>query len=468
MQTIEESIIKGLLYDETYSRKVYPYLKPEFFDGASKEIFNLFSEMFDKYNKIPTMEAMIVSIQNKGLTDDIFQSSVDLLQSTYNSKDEHADTEWLVDETESYCVDKAMFNAIYQSISIIEGNDKTLDKHAIPAILDEALAISFDQTVGSDYLEDFEARYAHYTNVEQRLKFPLNALNLLSNGGLPPKTLSAFLAGSNVGKSAMMCYLAGEWLLAGKNILYITLEMSEEAVQERIDANLLNIKTDDLNNPGLDKSWFIGKIQKLKERTLGKLIVKEYPTGAGHAGHFRHLLKELKQKKKFKPDVIFIDYINICASSRYKAASNANSYTIVKSIAEELRGLAVEFVVPVVTATQTTREGMSSQSPDMTSTSESIGLPQTLDLFLAIVTNEELMEMGRQLVMLLKTRFGNKQGKKSQLIGIDWDYMRYSDVDDPGATPVKREAVVMGQNTPTLNSGVKKMTGGIPADINWD
>lgn len=469
MQSIESSIIKGLLYDDEYARKVYPYLKEEFFDGATREVFNLYAELFDKYSTIPSMEAMLVTVQSKGLTEDIFEAAVEHLQSAYTSKDEAPDTKWLIDETEKYCTDKALFNAIYKSIAIIEGNDKQLDKHAIPEILDEALSISFEQSVGSDYLEDAQRRFEYYTNTELRLPFPLSALNKLSNGGLPPKTLSAFLAGSNVGKSALMCYLAGEWLKQGKNVLYITLEMSEEAVQERIDANLLDISTDELKNPDLDHAWFMGKVNQLKLKTVGKLIVKEYPTSSAHSGHFRHLLKELRQKKKFRPDVIFIDYINICASARYKAGSGANSYTMVKSTAEELRGLAVEFELPIITATQTTREGMSSQNPGMDSTSESVGLPQTLDFFAAIVTNEELLELGRQMVILIKTRFGNKQGMKSQLVGIDWDHMRYRDIDMDSGSDQKVKAVqaAVGGNKPTASTAPLRKVTGIPADVDW-
>lgn len=463
MSTIEQSIIKGLLYDEAFARKTYPYLKSEFFESASREVFNLYSELFDKYNKIPTIESMVVSLQSKKLDETTFADSVDLLQSAYQDRGNLSDTDWLVDETEKYCVDRALFDAIYAAMSIIEGRTKDKDKHAIPEILEEALSISFDSSIGSDYFEDVEARYSYYTSTETRLPFPLKALNELSNGGLPPKTLSAFLAGSNVGKSALMCFLAGEWLKAGKNVLYITLEMSEEAIQERIDANLLDMTTDQLKSVDLNKEDFMNRIQKLKSRTTGKLIVKEYPTGAGHSGHFRHLMKELRQKKKFKPDVVFVDYINICSSARFKSGSNANSYTIVKSIAEELRGLAVEFEVPFVTATQTTREGMNSQSPDMTSTSESIGLPQTLDFFAAIVTNEELMEMNRQVMILLKTRFGNKSKAKSQIVKIDFDKMRYTDVehDTNGAAQISNNVV-----KPDFAN--KKSKPGIPEGIKWD
>lgn len=271
---------------------------------------------------------------------------------------------------------------------------------------------------------------------------------------------------TNTGKSAMMCYLAGEWLKQGKNVLYISLEMSEEAVQERIDANLMNIKTDDLNNPNLDQSWFEGKIKELKSKTLGKLIVKEYPTASAHAGHFKNLLRELQQKKKFKPDIVFIDYINICASSRYKSMSGVNSYSYIKAIAEELRGLACEFNLPIMTATQVNREGANSQSPDMTATSDSFGLPMSLDWFCAIVTNDELMEMGRQVLILLKTRYGNKQGKKSQIVKIDFDYMRYEDILEDDNQNKQIQSVVSVVSSKESVAG--KLGSGIPNDINWD
>lgn len=466
MSTIESAIIKGLLYDETYARKVHPYLKDEYFDGAHKGIFQTYNTIFEKYNKIPTMEAMLVAIQKSGLTEDVFSEAINILQESYKTRDEKNDTKWLVDETEQYCSDKSLFDAIYKSINIIEGNDKKLDKHAIPELLEEALSINFETTVGSDYLEDFKKRFDYYTNVESRLNFPLKALQILSNGGLPPKTLSCFLAATNVGKSALMCFLAGEWLKAGKNVLYITMEMSEEAVQERIDANLLDITTDELKNPNLDYNWFSSKIAALKGKTVGRLMVKEYPTSSAHAGHFRHLLKEYKLKKKFKPDVVFVDYINICASSRYKSMSGVNSYSYVKAIAEELRGLAVEEEVPFITATQTNRDSANSLSPDMTATSESFGLPMSLDFFVAIVTSQELLEMGRQLFLLLKTRFGSKAKATTQTVAIDYDHMRYSDI-------ASKEDVVtpnmVGQNKPPLggHSSTTVNVGGIPASIEW-
>lgn len=382
MISIESSIVKALLYDEEYARTVVPHLKPEFFDGHYKEIFVTYNDIFEKYHKIPTVEALVIGLKGKNVPEETFESAIQELSECYKSKDESVDTKWLVDETEKYCVDKALFNAIYQSISILEGNDKKLDKHAIPTILDEALSVSFDTTVGSDYFEDLEKRLDYYTNPDSKLPFPLNALNILSNNGLPPKTLSAVLAFTNTGKSALMCYLSGEYLKAGKNVLYITLEMSEEAVQERVDANLMDMKTDEFKNKNLNKDLIRSKMAELRKRTTGRFIVKEYPTGAGHVGHFRHLLRELQQKKKFKPDIIFVDYINICASSRYKTGTGVNSYTLVKSIAEELRGLAVEQNLPIFTATQTNRDAANNQSPDMTATSECL----TLDT--VVITNK--------------------------------------------------------------------------------
>jgi replicative DNA helicase len=462
MISIETSIVKGLLFDQEYASKVVPHLKDEFFDGHHKELYKIYSKLYDKYGTTPTIEAMVISLKQSGLSENIYESALGEIELVIKNRSERPDTTWLIDETQRYCSDKALFNALYQSISIIEGNDKSLDKHCIPNILEDALAISFDQNIGSDYLEDFQKRFDYYTSTTNKLPFPLAALNTLSNGGLPPKTLCAILAGTNVGKSAMMCYLAGEWLRAGHDVLYITMEMSEEAVQERVDANLLDMTTDELKNPSLNKEMFLSKVQQLRSRTTGRLIVKEYPTSSAHAGHFRYLLKELKQKKKFKPRIIFIDYINICASSRYKAGAGANSYTIIKSIAEELRGLAVEEEVTIFTATQTNREGMKDNKPDMTSTSESVGLPQSLDWFVAMVTNEELMELGQQLILPLKTRFGNKAGLKSQLVRIDFDKMRYTDVVNDSAADMQS---TLGKHVP---STTKPKVSGIPTDIDWD
>lgn len=462
MESIESAIVKGLLYDEDYARKIQPFLNDTYFEGASKEVYNIYAGLFEKYNKIPTMEAMLISIQNSKMQENTFAEACQILEDAYKERKNLSDTKWLIDETESYCMSKSLHNAIYQSISIIEGNDKKLDLHAIPTLLEEALSVSFQTSIGSDYLEDFQKRFDYYTNTEARLHFPLKALEKLSNGGLPPKTLSCALATTNTGKSALMCYLAGEWLKEGKNVLYITMEMSEEAVQERIDANLLDIKTNDLKNPNLDRNWFEGKIAALKGKTLGRLMVKEYPTGSAHSGHFRHLLKEYRLKKKFVPDIIFIDYINICASSRYKSMSGVNSYSYIKAIAEELRGLAVEHNLPIFTATQTNREASNSAAPDMSATSESFGLPMSLDFFFAITTSQELLEAGRQVFHLLKTRFGNKQGVKAVAVGIDFDKMRYSDIEGSQQEDTVKPSEV-GNRKPS-----RTQSNGIPEDISWD
>lgn len=464
MSTIESVIIKGLLYDEEYARSVQPYLKDEYFDGATKSVYQVYMNIFEKYNKIPSMEAMVVALEKSKLQEDLFADACNILQESYTSRKEVSDTKWLIDETEQYCKSKSLYSAVYKAVEIIDGNHKELGSDALPTIFEDALSVSFTSTIGSDYFEDAQRRFAYYTNTDARLHFPLKALEKLSNGGLPPKTLSCALATTNTGKSALMCFLAGEWMKAGKNVLYITLEMSEEAVQERIDANLLDITTDELKNPNLSNEWFTSKVKALKDKTLGRLIVKEYPTSGAHAGHFRHLLKECKLKKKFVPDIIFIDYINICASSRYKSMNGVNSYSYIKAIAEELRGLAVEHNVPIFTGTQTNRDASNNQNPGMDATSESFGLPMSLDFFFSIVTNDELLKMGRQIFGLLKTRFGNKANATAQTVGIDFNKMRYSDIEsasnDSEITPD-----MVGQNKP----GSGRMIGnGIPEGIDWN
>jgi archaellum biogenesis ATPase FlaH len=430
MESIENVIMRGLLFNDDYALKVYPYLKDEYFDGTLKTLFNSYAYLFDKYNKKPTMEALLLYLQKLPLNEDVFKDSVGVLEEIYKNRKEVVDFDWLVDETEEYCSDKATYNAVYDSIQILEGNDKKRDKHFIPELLSEAISIQFNQELGSDYFEDAEARYAYYTNPESRLSLPLEALQILTNGGLPPKTLNVFLATTNAGKSALMCFLAGELVKQGKNVLYISAEMSEDALNERIDANLLDVTTDKLKDPNLDKEWFMGSLRKLKERGAGRYFAKEYPTSSAHAGHIKQYLKELKQKKKFTPDIIFLDYINIFTSSRYKTLNGVNSYSYIKAIAEELRGLAVEENLPIVTATQVNRDGSNSSSPDMTNTSESFGLPATADFMAAIVTNDNLMELNQQLLIQLKTRYGAKNQKsKSQLVGVDFTKMRYTDID---------------------------------------
>lgn len=430
MDSIESVIIRGLLFHDDYASRIYPHLKEEYFVGTTKTIFNAYSHLFEKYSKKPTLQAMLIHLEDLPLNEEVFSESINVLKGAYESRNEPLDAEWLADETEKYVVDKATYNALYESIQILDGNDSKRDKHAIPDIMNEALSINFDAALGSDYFEDAEKRFSHYINPEARLELPLKALQMLTNGGLPPKTLNVLLAGTNVGKSALMCFLAGELMKQGKNVLYISAEMSEEALYERNDAHLMDVTTDQLKDPNLDKKWFMGKLKKLQQRGAGRYIAKEYPTSSVHAGHIKHLLKELKQKKKFKPDIIFLDYINIFTSSRYKTLNGVNSYSYIKAIAEEMRGLAVEEEVPIMTATQLNREGSNAMSPDMTNTSESYGLPATADWMAAMVTNDNLMEMNQQLLINLKTRYGaKKKSSKSQLVEVEFEKMRYKDVD---------------------------------------
>lgn len=372
MISIEETIFKSLLHNDTYARKVMPYIDNECFDGIHKILFNTYKSLFDKYNKIPTFEALAITIQKQPISESDFSELAEFVGELYKDKNDLPDTEWLVNETEEFCRDKKIYNAIYQSINVIEGTDSKLDKFAIPGLLEDALNVSFDSSIGMELFDDAERRYELYTAEDYRIKFPLECLNLLSNGGLRKKSLSAFLASTNVGKTGLMVFLAGEFLKMGLNILYITLEMAEDQISERVEANLLDVTTDNLKK--LSKDEYLGKLNKIKKKTAGKLFVKEYPTSSANASHFRQLIKELKAKKKFKPDVIFIDYLNICNSSRYKSMSGVNSYSYIKAIAEELRGLACECDLPIVTATQTNREGSNNNDVDMTSTSECLSL----------------------------------------------------------------------------------------------
>jgi hypothetical protein len=458
MQNIETSIFKGLLFSEQYSRKVYPFLDASFFDGGYKTLFKTYKHLYDKYNNPPKLEAIAISLQKSPIGDTEYEDIVEIVEEASKGKDEMPDLDWLIDETEEYCKDKAVYNAIYSSINILEGDENGMDKHAIPDLLDSALSVSFDTSIGMEFFDDAEARYNLYTSEDERLALPLSALQRLTNGGLKKKSLSIALAFTNVGKSSLMCYLAGELMKQGKNVLYISMEMAEEVVYERVEANLYNTTTDDLKN--MSKDEFMSKVDNLKSKTNGKLFVKEYPTSGAHAGHFRHLLKELKQKKKFNADIVFVDYVNICASSRYTSMSGVNSYSYVKAIAEELRGLGVEFEVPVFSATQTNRGAANEDSPDLTATSESIGLPQTADFMMAITTNEVLQENNRQVFHLLKTRWGNKTKVKPQVVGIDFNKMRYYDASDGGdAKTVEDINQDVGKRLPKKKD---------PSEIDWD
>jgi replicative DNA helicase len=426
---LEQTILKNLIYDEEYLRKVLPFLKPDYFtDKVDRTIYNEIAVFTNKYNSSPTIEALRLAVKEKRtLSEDEVEGCDASLKDIEQSKNELSKIEWLVDRTEQFCQEKAIYNAVLGSISILDGKDKVNDKGSIPKILSDALAISFDNSVGHDYLENTDERYEFYHRKEERIPFDLDFFNKITKGGLPSKTLNIALAGTGVGKSLFMCHVAAGALVQGRNVLYITMEMAEERIAERIDANLLNVTVDDLVN--LSKDMYDKKLMKLREKTVGKLIIKEYPTASASATHFRTLLNELNLKKSFVPNIIFIDYLNICCSSRVKAGANVNSYTYVKSIAEELRGLAVEFGVPIVSATQTTRGGFSSSDPGLEDTSESFGLPATADLMFALISSEELEEMGQIMVKQLKNRYNDPTYYKRFTLGIDRSKMRLYDVE---------------------------------------
>jgi replicative DNA helicase len=425
---LEQTILKNLICNDEYLRKVLPFIKDEYFtDSVEKLIFNEINDFTEKYNSLPTIEALGLAVQEKrNITDEQLKSCDDILNEIKNNT-ETSKMEWLVDKTEKFCQEKAIYNAVLGSISILDGKDKTNDKGSIPKILSDALSISFDSSVGHDYLEDSDSRYEFYHRTEERVPFDLDFFNKITKGGLPKKTLNIALAGTGVGKSLFMCHVAAGCMTQGKNVLYITMEMAEEKIAERIDANLLNTKLDDLIE--LPKEMYDRKIARMREKTTGKLIIKEYPTASASSMHFRTLLNELNLKKNFVPDIIFIDYLNICCSARIKAAANVNSYTYVKAIAEELRGLAVEFGVPIVSATQTTRSGYSSSDPGLEDTSESFGLPATADLMFALVSSEELEELGQIMVKQLKNRYSDPGFHKRFTLGIDRAKMKLYDVE---------------------------------------
>ena len=426
---LELTILKNLIYNEDYLRKVLPFLKPEYFtDSESRTLYKSINEFVQMYNSTPTIEAITLAIEEKrNLTDDQVEKCKSDLQEIRQSASEKSELQWLIDKTEQFCQEKAIYNAVLGSISILDGKDKTREKGAIPSLLSEALAVSFDNSVGHDYLENSDERYEFYHKKEERIPFDLDMFNKITKGGLPKKTLNVALAGTGVGKSLFMCHVAASCMVQGKNVLYITMEMAEEKIAERIDANLLNVTVDDLIS--LPKDMYDKKIEKLREKTVGKLIIKEYPTASASTTHFRTLLNELNLKRSFTPDIIFVDYLNICCSSRLKAGANVNSYTYVKAIAEELRGLAVEYGVPIVSATQTTRSGFTSSDPGLEDTSESFGLPATADLMFALISSEELEELGQIMVKQLKNRYADPTMYKRFSLGIDRGKMRLYDVE---------------------------------------
>jgi archaellum biogenesis ATPase FlaH len=435
---IEKQILSKLVFDDDYMRKCLPFLKEEYFSSKiDKEFFNLVIEFVKKYNNNPTVAALQVEIENlTGISDDDYK---DLKHTLDNLHDVSVEKQWLLDQTEKFCQDKALYNAIMSSILILDGKDKKQDKGNIPTLLTEALAVSFDSHIGHDFLDDYNERYDFYHRKEARIPFDLDYFNNITKGGLPNKTLNVALAGTGVGKSLFMCHCAASNLSAGYNVLYITLEMAEEKIAERIDANLLNVQVDELAI--LPKDAYEKKINRVREKTTGKLVIKEYPTASAGANHFRHLLNELNLKKNFVPNIIYIDYLNICISSRLKYGSNINSYTYVKSIAEELRGLAVEFNVPIVSATQTTRSGYTNTDIGLEDTSESFGLPATADLMFALISSEELEDLNQLMVKQLKNRYSDPTSYRKFVIGVDRSKMRLYNVEQSAQEDIIDSAI---------------------------
>ena len=426
MERIETTILRNLVFDEDYARKVIPFIQPDFFEvSTEKTIFQEIVHFIVKYNSNITLEALQIEIENRtDLTEEEIKQSREIVISLHSSL---VDAQWLLDTTEKWCRDRAIYLALMESIHIADGDDEKKNRDAIPSILSEALAVSFDNHIGHDYLQDYEERYESYHRKENKIEFDLEYFNKITKGGLPNKTLNIALAGTGVGKSLFMCHVASSVLLQGRNVLYITMEMAEEKIAERIDANLLNVPIQDLTD--LPKSMFENKVTNLAKKTQGTLIIKEYPTASAHSGHFKALLNELALKKSFRPDIIFIDYLNICASSRYRGAIGVNSYSYIKAIAEELRGLAVEAEVPIVSATQTTRSGYSSSDVDITDTSESFGLPATADLMFALISSEDLEGLGQIMVKQLKNRYNDLNMNKRFVLGVDRAKMRLYDCD---------------------------------------
>ena len=423
-QGIETTILNNLIFNEDYTRKVIPFLKAEYFtDFTEKTVFQTVADYVDKYKSVPDVEALNIDIQKVPQTEEQYKTIQEYLTHFVPSK---VDEQWLLDETEKFCKDKAIYNAILDGIHIIDGKSKDQTADAIPSILSDALAVSFDSHVGHDYMEQAQERYDYYHEVEDKIPFDLDFFNKITKGGLPPKTLNICLAGTGVGKSLFMCHVAASALLQNKNVLYISLEMAEKKIAERIDANLMNVSLEDL--PDLSRRMFDSRIERIQKKTEGKLIIKEYPTASAHCGHFRALHNELLLKRQFRPDIIFIDYINICASSRFKYGSNVNSYTYIKGIAEEMRGLAVEYNIPIVSATQTTRQGFVSTDIGLEDTSESFGLPATADLMFALIQTEELLEMNQMVVKQLKNRYADPTANKRFIIGVDRSKMKLYDV----------------------------------------
>jgi replicative DNA helicase len=429
MKRLETTILKNLIYNEGYARKILPFIKTEYFtDSTDKNVFEEINDHMDQFKHLPTYESLVINFtESRKLTEDQVQNAVQLIREIHADKDEPTDVDWLIKQTEKFCQDKAIYNAIMKSVKILDDKNQKEEKGAIPKLLSDALGVSFDRSVGHDYIDDSDNRFEFYHRHETKIPFDLDLFNKITKGGLPKKTLNIALAGTGVGKSLFMCHVAGSCLSQGMNVLYITLEMAEERIAERIDANLLNIDIADLN--AISKQDYDRKFSALKVNTQGKLIIKEYPTASASALHFRALLNELQLKKSFQPDIIFIDYLNICASARIKPGANVNSYSYIKAIAEELRGLAVEFDVPIVSATQTTRSGFTSSDPGLEDTSESFGLPATADFMFALISTEELQQLNQILIKQLKNRYNDPSYFKRFVVGIDRAKMKLYDVE---------------------------------------
>jgi replicative DNA helicase len=439
---IEKTLLGHLLYNESYARKVIPYLKEDYFaDRSSKVIYDLIDSHVKRYNTVPVIEALEIELESHGdLSEDFYKEVETELHSL--SADLSVDQDWLVDQTEKFCQDKAIYNAIMKSIGILDGKSKeSLGKGAIPTLLSEALAVSFDSSIGHDFLDDFEKRYDFYHQEETRIPFDLDYMNRITKGGLPNKSLSVILAGTGVGKSLFMCHTAAAALAAGKNVLYITMEMAEERIAERIDANLLNVPVNELCR--LSREEYGRKVSKLKERVKGKLIIKEYPTSSAGSANFRHLINELKIKRNFVPDIIMIDYLNICCSSKIRNTTGVNSYTYIKTVAEELRALAVEFDVPILTATQTTRSGYNSSDVEITDVSESFGVSHTVDFMFSLTTSDELDQLNQLMVKQLKNRYGDPNLFRKFVIGVDRTKMKLYDTEQHSQEDLVDDTPVM-------------------------
>jgi replicative DNA helicase len=434
---LEKTILSNLVLNADYYRKVFPFIKEDYFEENSiKKVFSTYSEYVEKYKEPPSVEALKISLdKRKDLNETSYKDVMELVGEI--TVDENTNHEWLVEETERFCQDKDLYNAIRRSILILDGQDKEYDKGSIPKLLSDSLGISFDSSVGHDFLEDFEDRFEYYHRKEERLPFDIELMNKVTKGGLPRKSMTVLLATTGGGKSLCKCHIAASSLMFGKNVLYITMELAEEEVARRIDANIMDVTLDEVKD--LPLKTFTARMDRYKKKTTGKLVIKEYPTGSAHVGHFRHLLNELRMKKNFAPDVILVDYLNICASSRVKGAAAANSYTLVKSIAEEVRGLAMEFNCAVITSSQFNRGAYDSSDVELSNTSESMGITHTADAIFALITSEDLDARGQLMIKQLKNRWGDLSYYKRFVVGIDRSRMKLYDLEDNAQHDVQNE-----------------------------